>query len=249
MPKFLSRQEVYRVLQRELPEDVFPDGPPSAFFSTADMDSVAQAVASAYDNQERIYDNFFPATADEQIADWQITVFGHPLDSSLTLQEQRDAVLFKLRNRIGIKKSDMLALVKSFLPTGVTVRIKNWNCEEDADGFILDVSLLDADSLLWGSSGLEFPGFVGGDLACQTPESLGITAEEWATYQSQAYTYQVNVYDYTLSTAEREAIDAALTTEEPARSTHVIYDGLTGYLETEDGDDVLTTEDGEYISL
>jgi hypothetical protein len=71
MPKFLSATEAYRMIQRELPENVYIDGPATAGYSTASVYSKALAIEKIYQNLERIYDNFFAQTADEKIADWE----------------------------------------------------------------------------------------------------------------------------------------------------------------------------------
>ena len=86
MAKFLSRDEVYRLLQRELPEGVYPDGAPSSYYSTADIDSVASVASTGYANLQRIYDNYWPQSADEFLSTWEITVFAKNLSASLTLQ-------------------------------------------------------------------------------------------------------------------------------------------------------------------
>lgn len=218
MAKFLSRHELYRLLQRELPEGAYPDGPPDRYYSTADMDSVAAVAASGYANLERIYDNYFPQTADESMADWETKVFGSPLDSSISLQARRDAVLIKIRNPYGIRKSDMVNVVKSVIGTDKLVEIIEWGCRDGA--WILDYSELDISTYLGGADLMKYPGIS----SCEKP--AGLTTEEWIIYQEEAYTYDVLIYEYTLTAAQREEIERQLGIEEPARSRHFIYDNL-----------------------
>jgi len=127
MPKFLSRKEVYRLLQRESPEDVYPDGAPSAYYSTAEMDAVASGIADTYENMRLIYENNFPISATGRISDWEITAFGKRLPASLTLSERQDRVEQKVRARKGLTVSDMKDIVKSVIGTDKLVEIAEDN--------------------------------------------------------------------------------------------------------------------------
>lgn len=221
MPDFLDRQRLYRALQRELPEDVYPDGAPSGFYSTADMDSVADCAATGYANLERVYENYFPQDADERIDAWEVKAFGYNLPASLTLQERRDRVVAKLRARNGISKPDIVDVVKSIIGTDKTVEIREWGCADG--GWMLDISQLDIETILNGQNLVDATGA----LLCEGPPSAyGKTDAEWAEMQEEAYTYDVLIYGYTLSAAERRTLDETLDAAEPARSTHHILDGL-----------------------
>lgn len=221
MPKFLTRSEVYRLLQRELPANAYPDGAEGAFYSTADMASIAECAASGYANLERIYDNYWPQTADERIADWEITAFGAAQDASQTLAQRQDRVTAKIRSRKGLTIQDMIDTVQSIIGTDKNVQIAEWGC--GTGGWILDVSLLGISTILNGINPLLA---TGSDLCSKTPADFGLTDEQWAELQTEAYTYEVLIYDYTLTAEERAEIDAELSIAEPARSTHVITDGL-----------------------
>lgn len=225
MPKFLNRQEIYRLLQREQPEDVYPDGAASAYFSTADNDSVADVAATGYANLERIYANYWPQTADERITDWEITAFGYPLEASLSLAQRRDRVVTKLRAKKGITKGDMKDAVQAIIGSDKDVEIVEWNCAGGEFGsWQLGISLLGYNTYLGNYNMLT----VTGDGACDiNPADYGLTDEQWEGMKTQAYTYEVKIFDYTLSAAERVAIDTALTEAEPARSQHVITDNQT----------------------
>lgn len=218
MAKFLSAQEIYRLLQRELPEGAYPDGPPSRYYSTADMYAVADGLASGYSNLKRIYDNYFPQTADEKMPEWEDAVFGSPLDASLPLQQRRDKVLLKLRNPFGITKLDIINVVKNIIGQDKIVEVREWGCADG--GWMLDYSQLDISTFLNGENLVD----AALSASCNKPEFK--TQEEWETAQEEAYTYEVLVYDYTLTASEREEIDRQLDIEEPARSAHVITDNL-----------------------
>lgn len=227
MPLFLTRQEIYRILQRELPDDCYADGAPSAFFTTADMASVAKTIATAYSNLERIYVNYFPQTADEKIGDWEVEVFGFVSDAVLTLQERRDRVVQKLLNRPGITKADMERAVTGEIPSlGPSgFEIIEWGCGCCGEGaWILDESELDVSTFLNGQNLVDA---VGPGLCDASPADYGKTPAEWAEMQEEAYTFEVRIFNRVLTAAERASLDARLTAAEPARSTHVITDNLT----------------------
>lgn len=221
MPYFLTRNDIYRMIQRELPRDAYPDGPPTAFYSTADSDATAAVFRSMYSNNERIYDNFFPQSADEKISDWEILVFGKNLDSSLSIAERQDRVIQKLRTRRRTTPQDIRATVASVIGTDKDFEVIEWGCGGGA--WILDVSLLEISTILNGNNRL---GLTGPDLCGKTAADFGLTEEEFLAMREEAYTYEVKIYSYTLTAAEREALDEALLEAEPARSKHIITDGL-----------------------
>lgn len=226
MPKFLSASEVYRILQRELPEAVYPDGVASAYFSTADMAAVGDVVATGYANQQRIYDNYWPATADERITDWEIKAFGKTLPISVSLADRRDLVAQKIRARKGLTKQDMIDITLSVIGTDKTVEAIEWGCGGSGEGgtWIIGVSLLGVDTYLGGSASIQR---ATGPMLCeQGPEDFGLTQEEWDSIRAQAYTYEIRVYGYTLTDEQMIELDQQLSTYEPARSRHFISDGL-----------------------
>lgn len=229
MPKFLNRHELYRLLQRELPEHVYPDGPASAFYSTADMDSVADCAATGYANLERIYENYWPQSSDERITDWEITAFGFPLSASLTLEQRRDRIVTKMRAKKGITKKDMQEAVLSIIGSDKEVVVVEYGCPGGEFGtWQIGVSELGYNTYLGGANML----LITGEYACEaTAEEYGITDAELEMIQRQAYTYEIRIFNYTLSVAERAAIETALTEGEPARSTHVVLDNQVHLLD------------------
>jgi hypothetical protein len=222
MPKFLSLAECYRIIQRELPEDTYPDGAPADYFSTADSDSTARTVATLYSNLERIYANMFPQSADEQIGDWEIKVFGHLGNTSDSLAVRRQKVIDQVRWSATLSRRDLL-LICAIAIGAKDIEIANWGCDETGV-WVLGESQLGVETYLGGSKKFQFGP---SDNLCSTTTPVGLTADQWATMQSDAFTYEVRIYDYTLTTDERAQLDKLLTRYEPGRSTHVIRDGLS----------------------
>lgn len=221
MPKFLTREELYRVLQRELPENVYPDGPPSGFYSTADMDSIADCAATGYVNLDRIYENYFPQSADERIASWEITVFARNLDAALTLEERRTRIVDQIRARRGITLPDMIQVVKAIIGQDKLVEAREWGCS--SGGWMISESQLGIETFL---NAYNLVDATGPNLCAADPADFGKTEQEWLEMKEQAYTYEILIYDYTLTAAQEEEIDTALSATEPARSQHFILDGL-----------------------
>lgn len=221
MAIFLTRNQLYRLLQRELPEHVYADGAPSAFYTTADMDSAAAVFGTMYGNQRRIYENFWPQTAEEKIDSWEIKVFGELSADSLTLQEKIDRVLVRLRAQLGITIPDMISVVKAVIGSDKLVEIIEWS--GSTGGWQIGESQLGIETYL---NGYRLTDAVGPGLCEANPADYGFTPEEWAEMREQAYTYEVMIYGYTLTSGERAEIDRQLLKEEPARSQHVITDGL-----------------------
>lgn len=218
MPKFLTKNELYRLIQRELPEDVYPDGDEDAYYSTADNASIADGIAKAYANLERIYDNYFPLSAVERISDWEIAVFGVPQDASQTLQQRRNNVVAQLRKRRSISLWDILTAVVLYVPEGTYVQIVEWGCSEG--GWVLDVSELDYSTILNGGLVQKI---TSADACEINPADFGVSPEEWALIQNDAYSYDVRIFGITLSDEATTMLEMLLNRIEPARSKHFIY--------------------------
>lgn len=222
MPIFLTQQDVYRILQRENPpDDVYPDGAPTAFFSTADQFSVAGRIGNAYANLESIYANYSPVTADKNLSDFEFMHFGYTLDSSLPLGDRRTRVLAKIRQRRRTTPDDLLKTVYTIVDASILVEIAEWGCGDA--GWRLDISELDISTILNEFNGLEM---VGPNLCQLDAGDYGLSPEEFARLQAEAYTYEVRIYGYTLTDDERFRLEQVLNEDEPARSAHIILDGL-----------------------
>lgn len=226
MAIFLDATQVYRMYQRELPEGVYPDGAPSGFYSAASVYSKARLTESAYDNMERIYDNFFPQTADEKQSDWEIKVFGSTLDGALALVARRQKVIDKLRKKPGITIQDMIDIVQSVIGTSKDVAIGEW--QNESGGWLIGVSELGVTTILSGARLSEVTAFTypGVDLCHLTAADVGFTDAEWLQTKQDSYSYSVLIYSYTPTADELSEIDFLLSLGEPARSTHEIQSGL-----------------------
>lgn len=222
MPKYLSEVELYDIIQRELPEDVYPYGSPDQYLASADSDSTAKVFSTMYSNLARIYENYYPMTTDERIADWETQVFGYNLDTSLTLTQRRDRVIAKIRARYGFSVPDMQRVVESIIGNSHTFQIVELGCEHGS--WLLEESELEVETFLGGS--FPFDWTTVGDLCGLTAMDFGVTEQELLDAREDAYTYEVRIYTYTLTSIERDSLDAALSREEPARSQHIILDGL-----------------------
>lgn len=224
MPYFLTQNDLYRLIQRELPPGVFPDGAPSAFYHTAEMYSYALNWASAYANQETIYQNFFPQSCDnDNINPWEIKVFGQVNAQGLNLAQRQALLLQKLQAARGISTAIIEQVIDFTIP-GLTFEIANWCCGQGEGGWVLNYSQLNLETYL--NYDVQFAQPNGPTLCSDSPADWGMTPAQWAELQQMAYTYEVRIYGTTLTTTERTALDKALTAAEPARSTHLINDGL-----------------------
>lgn len=231
MAIFLSAQQAYRLMQRELPEGAYADGSPSGFFTTASIYAKAAVLETAYNNLNRIYQNMFPQTTDEQVHDWELKAFGYYLPDSYTLSQRQDALVQKLRQRPGINRAAIEDIVRTSIGSDKTFRVIDWNCEGDSESgtgiWELDLSQLSIDTFLGGARTAAITPFLfpTADFCINDPQ-FNLTDDEWAALQEQAYTYEIRIYGYTLTADQRTQLDAGLTRGEPARSQHVITDGL-----------------------
>ncbi len=221
MAKFLTQEEVYRLIQRELPEDVYPDGQPSAYYATAEAGAVASAIGTAYANLQVIYTNFFPATANEKQADWEFSVLGAIQSAAQDLATRQTRVLSKLRSLASMSIPDMILVVKSVIGNDKIVEIAEFG--NNTGSWLIGESELGVETYL-GTFGKFFA--IGPDLCAQSWTDWGMTQSDWLAMREDAYTYQVRIYSYSITADERTQLDIVLNAAEPARSQHVIADGL-----------------------
>lgn len=243
MPKFLTRQEIYRVLQRELPEGVFPDGAPSGFYSTADMDSVSDVVATGYGTLERVYDNYFPQTADEFIGDWLDKLFvGISFDPLTTLQEKRDRVIAKIRKQPTIRLWEVLILAASYVPPGTYVQIIEYNCADNGGFWELGVSELGVTTTLGFNNSFHQLGISPNDfcefVSTYADWELGVSELGVSTVLNQynqqqvlepqitAYGYELRIFEYEVTGTTLQQMIRNLNETEPARSLRVLVQNL-----------------------
>jgi len=213
MPHFLTREELYRVIQRELPPATYPDGQPSAYWSTADSDSSAQVLATFYANMARIHDNNFPQTADERIIDWEIKVYGAPQGGASTLQERRDRILGKLRTHPTLNPTDMRALIAARIGApGVNYDwdYLEWNTGRDASGntpaWSIGLSQLGYDTYLSGGAEI-----INDDGDCDLAASdFGLSDDDLRARRESAYTVELRIFDATLPVDVKALLQADL---------------------------------------
>lgn len=239
MAIFLNINDAYRLIQRELPEGVYPDGSPSGSYSAASVYSKAKLISSSYDNMFRIYENYFPQTADEKIEDWVFKTFETPFDPATTLQTKRDRVISKLRKQPSITLWEILTLVASYLPEGKYAQIAE-PCGVGNGFWEIGISLLGINTLLAGL----------------TPEDIGVPSDDWCEFvsdlhwrlgldelgvttelsefayvdiaqiQANAYQYEIRIFDYTLPALDLENMLREILQAEPARSGRIILQNL-----------------------
>jgi len=238
MAKFLTAQEGFRIIQRELPSGVYPDGSPSAYFSTADSFATAKTLETMYANLKLIEDNTFPQSAVDRISDWENFVFGYQLSSALALQTRRDLVLAKIRKQPSIALWEILTLLAQYVPEGTYVQVSA-TCQ-GVTTWQLGYSFLGYDTYL---KGITFDALgINSEDWCSVvsnlhwrlgQDQLGVTTElseflytDIASIQSDAYLYDIRIFGYTISGPELEQLEAELSAAEPARSSHRLTQGL-----------------------
>lgn len=260
MPTFLNADQLYKLIQRELPEDAYPDGPKERYYSTAESFAAASGAASGYASLERIYDNYFPQTALEKLDDWELFVFGEVADSasgSLTVTERRDRIVAKIRQRKDMSLFTMMETILDVLPEGTFVQIFE-NCQVE-QGWELGFSKLGFETILGN-----FEKIILGDVAsyCAPPytcfvlgaNELGETTKlcnsvlndpsdlngfEWSIQQYMAYSFEVRVFAALTATQRAEILDI-IDRQRPARSVGILIDDqdLADYFLTIDAGDV-----------
>lgn len=223
MPKFLTKKDIYKIIQRELPDKAYAYSTrPKDFYTTSDDDSAAFALSKVYENLEVIYDNYFPQTSTEKLEDWETTVFGAVDETNATIAQRRDRLLSKIRSRKGITVQDIRDIVFSIIGSDKDVEIIEKGCESGA--WILGKSKLSRNTFLGISS-------VGGGVtippdfsACQSEAwlQLGITEQQFVELQTQAYSYEIRIRGYDATQLERDRLTLELNKFEPARSKHSI---------------------------
>lgn len=241
MAIFLSQYQIYRLLQRELPEGAYPDGPASAFFSTAENDSVANVAASGYQSMSRIYDNYFPATSVEKIDDWVYKMFGFLFDSSVDLTTKQQRVIEKVRKVGSIDLFTILTIVAKYVPPGNYSQIffacgshKAWTLGVSLLGldtylaFITNnaIGITELNVLQWCSFISSLHWRLGQDgLGFNTYLSY-IKYTDLASFQADAFQYTIRIYDYTIPPGDLANLEAELKAGEPARSAHLIFQNV-----------------------
>jgi hypothetical protein len=244
MAKFLSTQEIYRLLQRELPEKVDPDGAPSAFYKTASMWSKADVAATGYANLRRVYENFWPQSSEEQIDEWVVKMFGSLFGNEVDLAQKRERVIAKIRKQPNITEWEILKIVSSYVPPGTYVQVYapcgDGTTPGDQQWWTLGVSMLGIDTYLRGL----------------TVYDLGIDPSEWCNFlanlhwrlgddllgfntylsefkymdifqvQANAYLYEIRIFGYEVTGQDLLDMQRDVDMAEPARSAYRLRQNL-----------------------
>lgn len=214
MPTYLTQEQIYRLIQREMPEDLYADGAESDYVTTADLSSVAKCLASTYTTMQTISLNHFPQTADEKIADWEVTCFEKIHTGAITLAERQAKILSFLRAENNVSYWTILTSIIALVPAGIVVEVRPRTYV--GDPVTADLKGVNSD-LVWA------PGWVSGDPA---PAGVTVTDDIRNNYsdllavRTQAYRYNVIVWGGSISTELQTIIDDTLTQIEPARCAH-----------------------------
>lgn len=221
MALFLPRSTLYRVIQRELPEDVYPDsGRPGDFWSTAESDAQAAIIAGVYEAQETNYDNFWASTADDAGLDLLEQAHFGRLSTGLDSDQRKLRLNRKTQEMPSLSADDLEKLVKRELPPYVPVEYVAWNRDMGGGSWYLGVSELGVDTILGGSGSHSYP--LGTDLCLKDGSDIGLSPERWTEYRDNAYTYEMRILGYEPTAAELEEIERVLTESEAARDKRII---------------------------
>lgn len=212
------------MIQRELPENVYRDGKPESSYTTAEVDSVAKTLETAYKSLGRIYDNYFPASTVEYLNKWEQTVFGTIGNESETTAQRVDRILTKLRLRRGITKLDIAELVWLVIGSDKMIEIIEFNSMQGS--WLLGVSELGRSTILNGND-VNNPLVSGPDIWEKTAGDFGITQAELDNLKKNAYGYRVKIINYEATAEELAQIEALLFKYEPARCWHEIENNAT----------------------
>ena len=216
MPTFLTREQIYRLLQRESPPEVYADGAPNAYVTTADMDATAQVFASAYETMQSIWNNMFVVSADEQLDRWETNLLGSSSVGDLTVEQRRGVLLAFLRSQDNISYWTIMNAVMGFVPAGTFVEMRLRAPRGDPVIAQLKGSL---SGEVWG------PDWVAGD-----PAPAGVTVSDLIRnsetdllyLRRHAYVYDVLIWGYEFDPGEEDRLDDLLSQIEPAHVGHTI---------------------------
>jgi hypothetical protein len=230
MPKFLSQAEIYNLLHREAPENVYPEGPRTSTYSNAEWDSTAKVLSQLYLAASGIYKNFFPQHADEQLVDWEVKCFGSANSTGASVQDRIGAILSHLRAQANMSKWDLLTSLCSLVPGVFFEIIENYTLQELTS---YDCRGENAD-LIWGRDWT-----LGDPLPPNAFAEPYILASKAQLYElrGRAFGYIVKVYSTALTNVQKDSIEKFLTKSEPARSEHslqYIDENLTDILPSVD---------------
>lgn len=237
MPKFLTEDESFDIMQGELPQGVYAADRAKAAdatkrsWSSSELRAWAKLTYYAYAALAQVYDNKFISYANEEgIARWEKDLLFYGGDGTLMLEERRAVLLAKVRATGGLSYTAINALVGGVLePLGFSWDIVGLNGFRGGAWMIDTQSRIDRDTFLAAGDPLR-GAVIGSALDCDLDyAAVGITAEQLEGIQQAAYTYVVRILNDTLPDSVLAFLDLLLTTFEAARSTHLIVQNfITG---------------------
>jgi hypothetical protein len=215
MAIFLNREQIYRILQRELPEGIYPDGSPDQYVSTAENDSIAGTISGCYATMQEIYTDLFPQTANS-LEKWEAKIFGETSVGNLSITDRRNYLLSGLRSQANISYWTIITTIASILPLGCAVEVRNYSLHFQYK--VTGIKGNNAD-LVWNDT------WQAGDPA---PEGVTVTDDIRNNYSSMvavraaAYRYDVVLYGTNITSELVSLVESTLNNIEPARSTHTL---------------------------
>lgn len=231
---FLNVEQILDILFAELPDGVYPrdraDDPDSnkRSNSSSELRAQAQLLANLYANLEQINDdkNLTTVTA-SGLAPWERELFAAVQDSMLPYAVRQANLIAKFRANGGISMPAIEAIIQSYLdPLSIPFVILT-SCKSSAGypgTWTLDLSPLDLGTYLGDTDPLIGAGTGPGITAldCNLDfAAAGLTADQLASIQATAYTYEVLIFG-TPDANTLRLLDQQLTALEPARSTHIL---------------------------
>jgi len=240
MATFLNTDQIYKLLNRELPPDAYPNTQSYPdYYSSSSIYAKAYVMNQLYCNMSKVYDNIFPQTANDQIDDWVQKCFGKLFPGNTTLTQKRNAVINKIRSKPNLTQWQLLTGVVGLLPPGTFAQI--WARNNVFPGWKLGEQALGTDTWLNGDhydtlSGVDISTwytFVA-NLQWRLGQGLLGTSSKLGKYAyadvmrraNNAFGYEVRIFGLSLSTELYQTIDEQLSQAEPARSAHLIRDNL-----------------------
>jgi hypothetical protein len=262
MPTFLTTNDVYNVINRELPEGLFAYSPsPNKFYITSELYSYASNIAVTYGTMQTIYNNMFVTTMAENVADYEVMYFGSKSTANLTLEERRGRILAKIRSQLSVSLWDILTFIVSYLPVGTYAQIveygnyNSWDvwqvgvdfgvrnavdsCELGTMTYLANECPQEIHGALsdtvWGP-GWNYldplPAHVSGDTQ--------ITQAKMLAMRITAYTYEIRIFGYAFTTEAQAQFEQDLIQIHPIRSQYYLVQNqvLSDYRLTTDVDNV-----------
>lgn len=240
MPSFLSKAQVYAIINRELPEGLYAYSPaPGTFYVTSEFDSYAKVISDTYSTMQSIYTNMFVTTADEKIYDFETMYFGYRSAGALSVEERRARILAKIRSKAFVALWDVLTFVASYVPEGTYVQVLEFGIPNGDNGWSVGYSEIGMTTILgFGYSPQSLKGEDAdlvwtGDWEQGDPLPTGvvcnsnITEAEVRGMRETAYGYEIRIFDYELTGDALMNFLIDLAQIEPARSGAYLLQNLT----------------------